>query len=98
MRHFRFQAVILTLILAVLIVPTPLAKGAPHPNTAWLYARWAGSEEGQKVYAMGGRTPAHPKVEPTQKIRPKIIYAIGSDDIKQFAKYEKIWKGIFGLR
>lgn len=78
--------------------PTALAKGAPHPNTAWLYARWAGSEEGQKVYAMGGRTPAHPKVEPTQKIRPKIIYAIGSDDIKQFAKYEKIWKGIFGLR
>lgn len=80
------------------IIGIAVLKNAPHPNTAWLFARWAESEEGQKVYAMGGRTPAHPKVEPTEKIRPKTIYAIGSDDIKQFAKYEKIWKGIFKLR
>jgi iron(III) transport system substrate-binding protein len=80
------------------INPTALAKGAPHPNTAWLFARWAASQEGQKVYAMGGRTPAHPKVEPTDKIRPKVIYAIGDDDIRQFSKYQKIWKEIFDLR
>ena len=78
--------------------PTGLPKGAPHPNTAWLFVRWAASEEGQKVYAMGGRTPAHPKVEPTEKIRPKIIYAIGADDIKQYSKYEKMWKETFKLR
>lgn len=80
------------------INPTAVAKDAPHPNTAWLYARWAASEEGQKVYAMGGRTPAHPKVEPIDKIRPKVIYAIGDDDIRQFSKYQKIWKEIFDLR
>jgi iron(III) transport system substrate-binding protein len=80
------------------INPTAIAKGAPHPNTARLYARWAASEAGQKVYAMGGRTPAHPKVEPTDKIRPKVIYAIGDDDIRQFSKYQKIWKEIFNLR
>jgi iron(III) transport system substrate-binding protein len=78
--------------------PTALPKGAPHPNTGWLFARWAGSEQGQKAYAMGGRTPAHPKVEPRDKIRPAKIYAIGAEDIKQFSKYEKIWKKIFKLR
>lgn len=80
------------------IVATAVAKGAPHPNTAWLWARWVASEEGQKVFAVGGRTPAHPKVEPVEKTRPKTIYAVGPEDIKQFSKYEKTWKEIFKLR
>ena len=80
------------------IVATAVAKGAPHPNTAWLWTRWAASEEGQKAYAAGGRTPAHPKVDPIEKTRPKTIYAVGPDDIKQFNKYEKVWKEIFKLR
>ena len=80
------------------IIAVAVLKGAPHPNTAWLFNRWAASEEGQKIYAQGGRTPAHPKVEPTEKIRPKSIYPIGVEDLKQFSKYEKIWKEIFKLR
>ncbi len=80
------------------IIAVAVLKDAPHPNTAWLFTRWAASEEGQKVYAMGGRTPAHPKVEPKEPIRPKTIYPIGVDDIRQFTKYEKIWKEIFKLR
>src|SRR5919106_435740 len=80
------------------IIAIAVMKSPPHPNAALLFARWAQSEEGQKVYAMGGRTPAHPKVEPTEKIRPKLIYAIGSDDIKKFSKYQKIWNDIFELR
>jgi hypothetical protein len=35
-----------------------------HPNAALLWARWATSEEGQKVYAQAGETPSHPNVEP----------------------------------
>jgi ABC-type Fe3+ transport system substrate-binding protein len=73
-------------------------KNAPHPNTAWLFSRWAASEEGQAVYSKGGRTPAHPKVEPTEKIRPKVIYAVGVEDLKQYSKYEKVWKEVFKLR
>jgi len=80
------------------IVATAVSKGAPHPNTALLWARWAASEEGQKAYSQGGRTPAHPKVEPVEKTRPKTIYAVGPEDIKQFNRYEKVWKGIFKLR
>lgn len=77
---------------------TSLAKGAPHPNTALLFARWASGEEGQKVYSDGGRNPAHPKVEPKDKIRPEKIYPIGLAEIKDWKKYEKIWKETFKLR
>lgn len=80
------------------IIAVAVLKDAPHPNTAWLFNRWAASEEGQKVYAQGGRTPAHPKVEPKEKIRPAAIYPVGVEDLKQFSKYEKIWKEIFKLR
>ncbi len=77
---------------------TAIMKNAPHPNTALLFARWSASEEGQKVYAIGGRLPAHPKVEPTEKTRPAKVYPVGEDDIKDYPKYEKMWKEIFGLR
>ena len=77
---------------------TAIMKNAPHPITALLFARWVASEEGQKVYAVGGRLPAHPKVEPTEKTRPAKVYPVGEDDIKDYPKYEKMWKEIFGLR
>jgi iron(III) transport system substrate-binding protein len=77
---------------------TALAKDAPHPNTAWLFSRWSASEEGMKVYAQGGRNPPHPKVEPVEKIRPEKIYPIGTNEIRDWKKYEKLWKDVFKLR
>jgi iron(III) transport system substrate-binding protein len=77
---------------------TAIFKNAPHPNTALLFARWIASQEGQKAMAQGGRTPAHPKVEPVDKTRTEKIYAISVADLKEFPKYEKIWKEIFKLR
>ena len=73
-------------------------KGAPHPNAALLWARWAVSEEGQRVYAQAGETPAHPNVEPVEKVRPTAAYMLTIDDIREFPKYEKLWKEIFQLR
>jgi hypothetical protein len=73
-------------------------KGAPHPNAALLWARWAISEEGQRVYAQAGETPAHPNVEPVEKVRPAAAYMLTIDDIKEFPRYEKLWKEIFQLR
>jgi iron(III) transport system substrate-binding protein len=75
-----------------------MLRGAPHPNAAMLYLRWAISEEGQKAYAQAGETPAHPKVEPLEKIRPVTPYMLTIDDIKEFPKYEKMWKEIFQIR
>jgi iron(III) transport system substrate-binding protein len=75
-----------------------IVKGAPHPNTALLWARWVASEEGQRVYARAGETPAHPHVEPVEKVRPATAYILGQDEVKEFPKYDKIWKEIFQLR
>jgi iron(III) transport system substrate-binding protein len=77
---------------------TAIFKNAPHPNTAMLFARWVASEEGQKVMSAGGRNPAHPKVEPTEKTRTEKTYFITVADLKEFPKYDKIWKEIFRLR
>jgi len=77
---------------------TAIFKNAPHPNTALLFARWIASQEGQKAMAEGGRTPAHPKVQPKDKTRTEKIYPISVADLKEFPKYEKIWKEIFKLR
>ena len=73
-------------------------KGAPHPNAALLWVRWAVSEEGQKVYAQAGETPAHPKVEPLEKIRPTTPHMLTIDDVREFPRYEKTWKEIFQIR
>jgi iron(III) transport system substrate-binding protein len=75
-----------------------IVKGAPHPNAALLWARWAIGEEGQRVYAQAGETPAHPNVEPLEKIRPAAAYMLTIDDHKEFPKYEKVWKEIFQIR
>jgi len=77
---------------------TAIMKNAPHPNTALLFARWTASEAGQKIYAQGGRLPAHPKVEPVEKTRPARVYPLGEQDVKDYPKYEKMWKEIFMLR
>ena len=80
------------------ITANALAKDAPHPNAARLFYRWSSSEEGQKAYAAGGRLPPHPKVEPKEKIRPAVLYPIGTEEIKLWPKYEKVWKEVFKLR
>ena len=35
-----------------------------------------------------GETPAHPNVEPMEKVRPANAYMLGQDDVKVFPKYE----------
>lgn len=75
-----------------------ILKGAPNSNAALLWARWAVSEEGQRAYAQAGETPAHPNVEPTEKTRPATTYMLTADEVKEFPKYEKLWKEIFRLR
>jgi len=77
---------------------TAIFKNAPHPNSAMLYARWVASLEGQQVMAQGGRNPAHPKVDPINKTKTEKTYFITANDLKEFPKYDKLWKEIFKLR
>jgi iron(III) transport system substrate-binding protein len=60
-----------------------ILKDAPHPNTAMLWARWAVSEEGQRLYAQAGETPAHPKVEPLEKSLMGVPRLCESEDGKE---------------
>ena len=80
------------------LVATGIFKNAPHPHSAMLFARWVASQEGQRAYAVGGRTPASPKIEPVEKTRSEKTYFISATEIKEFPKYEKTWKEIFKLR
>lgn len=75
-----------------------IIKDAPRPLGALLWARWALSEEGQKVWAQAGETPAHPNVEPLEKVRPTTTYMLGIDDLKEMPRYQKIWKELFQIR
>ena len=79
------------------VVAVAVAKNAPHPAAAWLWYRWIISEERQKTMAIGGRIPVHPKVEPTDKVRPEKNYPITIADYKEFPRYLKIWNDIFKL-
>jgi iron(III) transport system substrate-binding protein len=81
-----------------LISATAVFKNAPHPNSAWLFHRWAASDEGQKAFGIEGRVPANPKVEPAEPIGLEVVYSLGEKENREFAKYEKIWKQIFNLR
>ena len=60
----------------------------------------AGSQvrKGRKRWRQGGSNPAHPKVDPIDKTKTEKTYFITAADLKEFPKYEKIWKEIFRLR
>jgi iron(III) transport system substrate-binding protein len=77
-----------------LISATAVFKNAPHPNSAWLFHRWAASDEGQKAFGIEGRVPANPKVEPSEPVELATVYGLGEKEYREFAKYEKIWKQI----
>ena len=81
-----------------LISATAVFKNAPHPNAAWLFHRWAASDEGQRAFGIEGRVPANPKVQPEEAIGIETVYGLGEKEYREFARYEKIWKQIFGLR
>jgi iron(III) transport system substrate-binding protein len=81
-----------------LISATAVFKNAPHPNTAWLFHRWAASDEGQKAFGIEGRVPANPKVEPAEAIGLKTVYGLGEKEYREFSRYEQLWKQIFSLR
>jgi ABC-type Fe3+ transport system substrate-binding protein len=47
---------------------TAVFKNAPHPNTAWLFARWLASEEGQKAYGWAVGLPRTQRLNPLTKL------------------------------
>lgn len=82
----------------VLTIDGPvLAKGAPHPNAAKVFINWYLSEAGQKALSDRKRVPARPGIA-DPKLMPQTQYVSGPDFIDDFAKYQKLWNEIFGVR
>ncbi|HSN22304.1 MAG TPA: ABC transporter substrate-binding protein, partial [Usitatibacter sp.] len=71
-----------------------VAKAAPHPAAAVLFADFVLSPEGQKLYESMGRVPASTKVKselndfPFTMMDPKIV-------LEESDKWEKLWNELF---
>jgi iron(III) transport system substrate-binding protein len=71
-----------------------VAKDAPHPAAAVLFADFVLSPEGQKLYESMGRVPASTKVKshlnnfPFTLIEPATV-------LEESAKWEKLWNELF---
>jgi len=80
---------------------TPIAVGryAPHSNVGKLFIDFALSEEGQKILRGFGRSSARKGIEPDDLQRKGIkLYVSDISLAKDYARYDKEFKDIFGLK
>ena len=75
-----------------------IVRRAPHPNAGAALGRAGSSAKRQRAFAQAGETPAHPNIEPMEKILPAKTYMLTADDTQEFPKYQKLWNEIFQLR
>lgn len=87
-KNFRIGIVLWFLFLAAVF---PARSWAAVDSIADLHDK--AKKEGGKL-----ALTAHPNVEPLEKVRPTAAYMLSIDDIKEFPKYEKLWKEIFQIR
>ena len=71
-----------------------VARNAPHPNAALLFADFVLSPEGQRLFESMGRVPASPRVKselnnfPFTMIEPATV-------LEEAEKWEKLWNDFF---
>ncbi len=71
-----------------------VAKAAPHPNAAVLFADYVLSPEGQKLYESMGRVPASTKVKSELNDFP-FVTIDAATALDESDKWEKIWERLF---
>jgi iron(III) transport system substrate-binding protein len=71
-----------------------VAKDAPHPHAALLFADFVLSPEGQKMFADMGRVPASPKVKTPLNNFPYVMTEAATV-LDESAKWEKLWNQLF---
>jgi iron(III) transport system substrate-binding protein len=71
-----------------------LAKRAPHPHAALLFADFVLSPEGQALFASLGRPPASRKVQ-TALGQFESVMMDPAAELDESDKWEKIWKALF---
>ncbi|MDB5990180.1 MAG: futA [Herbaspirillum sp.] len=71
-----------------------IAKDAPHPHAALLFADFVLSPEGQKMFADMGRVPTNPKVKTPLNNFPYVMTEAATV-LDESAKWEKMWNTLF---
>jgi iron(III) transport system substrate-binding protein len=71
-----------------------LARYAPHPHAALLFADYLISPEGQELFSSLGRPPANPKFAAAGGAFDSVMMDPGVE-IDENAGWEKIWNGLF---
>jgi iron(III) transport system substrate-binding protein len=81
------------------VTPIALGRYAPHPNVGKLFIDFSLSEEGQKILRGFGRSSARKGIEPDDLQRKGIkLYVSDISLAKDYARYDKEFKEIFGLQ
>jgi len=81
------------------VTPIALGRYAPHPNVGKLFIDFSLSEEGQKILRGFGRNSARSGIEPDDLQRKGIkLYVSDIALAKDYARYDKEFKEIFGLK
>ena len=81
------------------VTPIALGRYAPHPNVGKLFIDFSLSEEGQKILRGFGRSSARSGIEPDDLQRKGIkLYVSDIALAKDYARYDKEFKEIFGLK
>lgn len=81
------------------VTPVALGRYAPHPNIGKLFIDFSLSEEGQKILRGFGRSSARKGIEPDDLQRKGIkLYVSDISLAKDYARYDKEFKDIFGLK
>ena len=86
----------------VVLIPIGMAvvKNGPHPNAARLFIDWMMSDEGQKIVADNGDTPARagvPTKDPDGSLTGATVFAMNYDgtDRQATADLSKKWETLF---
>lgn len=81
------------------VTPIALGKYAPHPNVGKLFIDFSLSEEGQKILRSFGRSSARKGIDPDELQKKGIkLYVSDISLAKDYARYDKEFREIFGLR
>jgi iron(III) transport system substrate-binding protein len=81
------------------VTPIALSKYAPHPNVGKLFIDFSLSEEGQKILRSFGRSSARKGIEPDELQKKGVkLYVSDISLAKDYARYDKEFREIFGLK
>jgi len=75
-------------------------RSAPHPAAARLFERWLLSTQGQTLMAAAGRVPGLPSIKYDHRLlaHGTKVVVVKPYMVKQYARYQKEWNTVLGIK